>query len=97
MKRSKRPKALSQLLESVLKKHGYLSVCREHEVMHKWPTIVGERVAAVSSCTGVSDGKLFVHVNSAPWRQEISFMKKEILSKIRSQTRCSSIVDIVFH
>jgi predicted nucleic acid-binding Zn ribbon protein len=97
MKRRKTPQPIAPLLESVLKTHGYLSVCREHEVMHKWSSIVGERVAAVSRCTGVKEGVLFVHVRSAPWRQEISFMKGEILERIRAQTRCTSIVDIVFH
>jgi hypothetical protein len=65
--------------------------------MYRWPSIVGERVAAVTTCTGVREGTLFVRVRSAPWRQEISFMKNEILKRIRSQTHCTTISDIVFH
>ncbi|MBD3390388.1 MAG: DUF721 domain-containing protein [Chitinivibrionales bacterium] len=92
----KEPQKLGSILEGVLSQRGYLSVCREGQIRERWTQIVGERVAAVSECRGVENGILYVRVPSAAWRQEISFLKQRILSRIRTETQCRTVKDIVF-
>jgi predicted nucleic acid-binding Zn ribbon protein len=88
---------LADVMKSVLTDRGYLNPCLEAEVAHKWPEIVGQKLAQVTECTRTEDQILYVHVINSAWRQEITFLKGEILQKIRAQTRCKTIKDIVFY
>lgn len=90
------PEKLNSILNSFLSSKGYLSSCKEYSVLTRWEEIVGSSVASVSYCENVDNGILYVKVTSAAWRQELSFLKKNILSKIILSTDCSSITDIVF-
>ena len=90
------PEKLNSILNSFLSSKGYLSSCREFSVISRWKEIVGDSVASVSYCDNVENGILYVKVSSAAWRQELSFLKKNILLKISSSTECCSITDIVF-
>lgn len=92
----KYPDTIGNVLDSVLAERGYLSVCREYEVISHWETIVGKTIAAVSTCCRVENGILYVSVKSSSWRQEMSFIKNKILDKIKSETKCNSIKEIVF-
>ncbi len=97
MKKSRPPQKLGTILDNVLSQKGYLSACREAEVVHKWPQLVGDRIASVTSCTESTNGVLYVRVQSSPWRQELSFLKQRILAELKQKTKCASIRDIVFY
>jgi predicted nucleic acid-binding Zn ribbon protein len=92
-----RPQKVGQILENILSERGYLVPCREWQVVYDWPRLVGERIASVSKCERVEDGILYVRVSSACWRQEIIFIKEEILKVIKNETDCKTIKDIVFY
>lgn len=90
------PEKIGDLVQSFLSKKGYLSSCKENEVINSWNEIVGEDIAVISSCIKVENGTLFVEVSSSAWRQELSFLKREILNKIKNCTECKTISNIVF-
>ena len=90
------PEKVGDLIQSFLSKKGYLSSCKENEVINKWNEIVGEDIAAISNCIKVENGSLFVEVSSSAWRQELSFLKREIINKIKRCTDCKTISNIVF-
>jgi predicted nucleic acid-binding Zn ribbon protein len=94
--KTRQPQKLGLIMESFLQQRGYLSVFRENQIPQRWAEIVGDKMAAESSCEGVENGILYVRVPSSAWRQEIAFLKARILSEIRSRTGCTSIKDIVF-
>ncbi len=91
------PEKIGSIVDSLLGERGYLVICKELGVVRAWSSIVGERLAQVTECTRTEQGTLFVRVNSAAWRQEISYMKQLLLSKIRTETGCTTIKDIVFY
>jgi hypothetical protein len=91
------PERIGAIVESVLSERGYLVICKELGVLRAWPSIVGEALRGVAECTRVEHGVLYVRVVSAPWRQEIVFLKQQLLSKIRRETGCTTIKDIVFY
>lgn len=94
MSQRRYPQKIGPIVETFLSEHGYLTACKEQDVARQWPDIVGERVAAVSDCQRTERGVLYVRVDSASWRHELTYMKREILVKVRE--RCDSITDIVF-
>jgi predicted nucleic acid-binding Zn ribbon protein len=95
--RHRPPEKIGAIVEAVLSDRGYLTPCKELSVVRAWPELVGKRLADITECTRVDQGTLFVRVSSAPWRQEISFMKHHLVSKIHKETGCMSINDIVFY
>ncbi len=90
------PERISKIMEEVLSKRGYLTLCRESQIREKWREIVGDRIANMTDCRGVEEGVLYVRVPSAAWRQEVSFTKEEILQQIRKHTQCETVSGIVF-
>ena len=90
------PEKVSNILNSYLSKRGYFSFFKEYCVVNHWNDIVGERIASISNCLGVENNILYVTVHSSSWRQEISFLKKDILFRIRNFSQCNTITDIVF-
>ena len=97
MKKSSTPELLGSIIESVLSERGYLAPCRELGVVQAWPLLVGEKLSKATECTRVDNGVLYVRVASSPWRQELSFMKQCLLEKIKRETHCMTIKDIVFY
>ena len=97
MRKKNVPQKLGTIIESVLTKQGYYKQFNEMKIMTNWHVIVGERIAQVTTCTDIKDGVVFVLVKNSSWRQELSYIKKEILAKIYSETQCTTIKDIRFY
>jgi hypothetical protein len=97
MKIRKTPEKIGSLIDSILSERGYLNICKEWDVVAKWKDIVGEKLASVTECTRMEDGRLYVKVTSASWRNEITYLKYEIIKKIKKETDCTSLNDIVFY
>jgi|SRR5690554_385509 predicted nucleic acid-binding Zn ribbon protein len=97
MRRYTQPKKIDSILGEILSNRGYLSVCKEYDVMSQWKNIVGEKISDVTVCNRVENGVLFVKVDSSAWRQELVFLKVKILQRIKESTNCNSIKDIVFY
>jgi predicted nucleic acid-binding Zn ribbon protein len=91
------PEKLGSIIDSILSERGYSTICKEYDVVSKWKDIVGEKIASVTECTRTENGKLYVKVSSSSWRNEIVYLKAEILKKVKKETGCSTIYDIVFY
>jgi len=87
---------VENILFSYLSDRGYLSVCKENDIVQKWPAIVGENVSSMSTCERVENSILYVSVKSASWRNEMHFFKNSILDKIHNEFKCTTIKDIIF-
>jgi predicted nucleic acid-binding Zn ribbon protein len=95
MKRHGRaPEPIGSLLDALLAEHGYLAICKEQDILLRWKELAGERIAAVTECTTVERGVVHVRVQSAPWRNELVYLKPMLLARLRAQ--CEGIKDIVY-
>jgi predicted nucleic acid-binding Zn ribbon protein len=94
MNQHSRFEKVGTILDSVLMDSGYLTVAREAAVAERWPEIAGKPLAAVTACERVENGVLYVRVSSAPWRQELAYLKQTLLDTV--QKECATIRDIVF-
>ncbi len=75
---------------------GLTKKLRQYEVLDRWPSIVGKRIAAAAEAVRIDDGKLFVRVKSAAWRNELIFLKQDLLRKINTAMGEDIVVDIIF-
>lgn len=93
----KGPEKIGFILDTMLSERGYLTICKEYDVVNRWPELVGARLAEVTTCSRVEDGCLYVKVSSAPWRQELVYLKQQLIDSLHKATGCMSISDIVFY
>ncbi|MFW6085264.1 MAG: DciA family protein [Gemmatimonadota bacterium] len=99
MKRMKRknedPKMVGGIVESALAELGIAERVKRAEVVAGWRELVGPRIAEVAQAVGVKGETLFVAVESAAWRNELSLMRPRLLAKLnagRSEGRIERIV-----
>ena len=67
----------------------------EHRAISVWPAIVGKRLSEVTQPERVTEGKIFVKINNALWRNEIFYHKKKIIQKINQELGENVLNDII--
>jgi predicted nucleic acid-binding Zn ribbon protein len=83
-------------ISSVLTSLGIGPKIKQYEMLEAWPEIVGKQIAGVATAERITDGKLFVHVEQAVWRNELVFLKKDLIEKINSAMHQEIVHDIIF-
>ncbi len=89
-------KLIATGISSVLSSLGIGGKIKQYEMLEAWPEIVGEQIAKVATAERLTDGKLFVHVEQAVWRNEMVFLKKELIEKINRAMHQEIVHDIIF-
>ena len=92
----KRFARVGDLLPTVLKSIGLGQRLKEQEVLGIWAQVVGEEVAARTQPLRVDRGVLYVRVDHSAWLQELHFMEKEILRKLKEKAPDIELVRIRF-
>ena len=90
------PASFGSSVAGALKALGLTKKLRQYEVLERWPAIVGERIAAATEAVRIDDGKLTVHVTRATWRNELTFLKQDLLRKINEVMGEEIVTDIIF-
>jgi len=94
--RTAAPKTIGNAIQSALSDLGLGKKIRQYDVINQWPEIVGEQIARVATAERISDGKLFVSVSRSPWRNELVFLKKELIERINKAMHQDIVKDIIF-
>jgi predicted nucleic acid-binding Zn ribbon protein len=89
-------RSLQEAMAVLLKDFGLDSRLQQYRVLEEWPAIVGEHIARVASAERIDNGKLIVRVSSSSWRQELVFLKKELIAKINNAFHKEIVNDIIF-
>ena len=87
---------LGDLLPPVLKRFGLDQRFKEQQVLTLWPTVVGEELSARTKATKIDRGVLFVHVEHGAWLQELHFIEKDLIVKLRELVPGVTITKIRF-
>lgn len=91
-----RPEQLGSLISSTLKGTILGERLKDIEIWHSWEKIVGPSIAGRAKPLRISGGVLSVLVSSAPWMQQLSFMKADLKKKINKSLGEDRVSDIVF-
>lgn len=94
--RSGKVKKLNIVISEVIKEYGLEEKLKDMSVLNLWSEIVGERIALVSKATRIKNGKLTVSVDNPIWRNELIFLKQEIIRKINNKFKEEIVKDIIF-
>ncbi len=93
-KRMKRPAPLTDLIETVFRGTPAEQRLREGRIWLLWDAVVGAQIAARARPARFSAGVLTVTVTSAPWMQQLTFLKKGLLDKLNAALGEPLVTDI---
>ena len=84
--------ALDKFVHSI----GITKKMKQFSVITSWADIVGEQVARVTHAERIDNGILFVKTATAPWRNELTMRRMEILEKINVAAGSKIVKEIRF-
>lgn len=90
-------KTLSQALGELIKDLGIEGEIRHNQAIQLWPEVVGKRIANISHAERIDRNILFVKVNNDSWRNELIFLKKEIIERLNKRIGKNTVKDIRFY
>jgi predicted nucleic acid-binding Zn ribbon protein len=79
----KRFARVGDILPTVLRSFGLDRRLKEQEILAIWPRVVGEEIAARTQPVKIERGVLYVRVDQSAWMQELHFMEREIIKKLK--------------
>ncbi|HEX6790182.1 MAG TPA: DUF721 domain-containing protein [Candidatus Krumholzibacteria bacterium] len=71
------------MLPAVLRDLGLQTRFNERRVVETWSSVVGPELARRSRALRCENGILVVHVDHGAWMQELHFIEKDLLAKMR--------------
>ncbi len=90
------PRPIGDGLAAAIEELGLGIGIRRVELLERWPEIVGEQIARVTQALRVNRRTLFVHVSNPSWRNELVFLKKDLIAKLNGAMKADMLDDIVF-
>jgi predicted nucleic acid-binding Zn ribbon protein len=93
---SPKPVCMRDVLSELCHRWGIERKVKEYSALSQWSQIVGEKIAEKAKPIGIERGKLFVQVDSSSWRNELTFLKREIKDKMNRAVGSPVIKDIIF-
>ena len=96
MSRNHGPVQVSSLIPSVLEQYGVGDQVKRMAVLTLWAEIVGEHIAAVTHARSVSEGALFIEVQTSPWLMELNMMKTNLLDEVNKHLEEAPLKRIIF-
>jgi predicted nucleic acid-binding Zn ribbon protein len=90
------PEKIGGLISNLLSRLGFASRLEKQNAVTMWPNIVGPKIAEETKALRIDGETLVVKVARAAWRQQLTFMKEELLAKLESAVGKGSIKDIRF-
>jgi predicted nucleic acid-binding Zn ribbon protein len=87
---------IGAVLPSVLRELGLQKRFSERKLVEQWAGVVGPELARRARAMRFEKGTLFVHVDHGAWMQELHFMEKELVRKLRTACPDVDLVRIKF-
>ena len=87
---------LGTVLTSLMEELGLAKKLKQYEAVRIWEEVLGERIARVATPTKIINGTLLVKVEKSTWRNELSLLKREIITKLNAALKEEIVKDIKF-
>jgi len=93
---TREPKKVGGLILETLKKMGYSDRIHRQSAVICWSEIVGSEISRETKALRMDGKTLIVKVQKAAWRQQLLFLKNDLLKKIASSLGERVVEDIRF-
>jgi predicted nucleic acid-binding Zn ribbon protein len=91
----KRPRSVGEVLAELLQQYGLADRLKEFDAVNCWAEIAGEQIASHTKAREVRDGALVVEVSSSAWRNQLFYLKAELIEQINKKIGKKVIHDIL--
>lgn len=85
---------LGQALKKLIKDLGIENEVIHHQAVQFWPEVVGKKIAAISQAEKIDGKILFVKVKNDSWRNELVFLKKDIIERLNKRIGKKIVEDL---
>jgi predicted nucleic acid-binding Zn ribbon protein len=92
---AKRPRAVGEVLGELLQQFGLTDRLKEFDAVNCWAEVAGEQIASHTKAKDVRDGALIVEVSSSAWRNQLFYLKAELIEQINKKIGKKLIHDIM--
>jgi predicted nucleic acid-binding Zn ribbon protein len=89
------PEKVGGLIGGMLQRLGLAERLSRQNAVLVWPEIAGPKIAEESEAVRIDGETLVVKVHKAAWRQQLTFVKGELLTKLESKIG-KGVTDIRF-
>jgi predicted nucleic acid-binding Zn ribbon protein len=96
MKRNSFPSSVGEVLERLFNKLSIDKKLKEVNALKLWEEVTGEKISRHSLPLFVRQGNLFVRVDNSGWLTQLTYLKREIISKLNERLGGESIKNIYF-
>lgn len=90
------PMRISQVIDSILKERNMEGTMLMHRALDAWPHVVGPMINRHTLLRSVDAGILYVRIDSAVIRQELSMHRTELLAALNKAAGAEVINNIKF-
>lgn len=91
-----KPAPLGGILQKALEASSIDVDLNLHRLWEQWTDLVGPTIAQNARPAAIKGKLLLVHVSSAPWMQQLHYLKNELMGKLNSALGKESVKDIRF-
>lgn len=88
---------LNQALSGVLSDAGLGHLLHEEKLRKNWERLLGSRAAAIATLEGLKGWVLRVKVESATWRNELSYQRETIRKKANEILGADLVKDVILN
>jgi predicted nucleic acid-binding Zn ribbon protein len=75
---------IGDVLPGVLRRLGLEQRFKEQSLLALWPEVVGAELASRTRASRIDGGVLYVHVDHGAWMQELHFIERDLVRKLRA-------------
>ena len=87
---------IGDMIRKFLRQNGMESPLNEYRLIQAWTDVVGPTIAKYTSELFIKNQVLYVHLTSAPLRQELMMGREVLVRNLNQQVGAQVIVNIVF-
>lgn len=88
--------SFTSALKQFLKSENLEKTWDEKKLIHSWQKIMGKTVASRTSKIRIDKGTMFVYLDSAPLKQELTNNKQKVLERLEEEIGYKLVSDVRF-
>ena len=85
-------KSIGSLIAEIFRENGMEKPLMERRIIAAWPEVLGPTVARYTGDIKIQNGVLYVHVKSAPLRQELFNCRFQLVKKLQEAVGCDGVI-----
>lgn len=91
------PQSIGELLPQYLRNEGLETPLLERRILSAWDTVAGRIVARYTTEKSIYNRVLMVKISNPALRQDLSMMRRELVSKLNAAVGSIVITDLKIH